>query len=211
VAGEVFAFETGIIADAGIQLWVQEPVSGQVLGDESMSSDAIGRFEVSYQAPDSQIAVSAHKDGYVQPCAVRAEVRGDVATRTEFRVEMIPASTLDAFNPPRPQLSAEPALTGWIFEATPNGRQPIAGAKLRVVDLEIEGYVWDLKDLGFRPFDSPPSLASTQSDRGGGFFLCNLGRDAIVYVSHPEFATREIGPIDAAQPTVLEIELTRSE
>jgi hypothetical protein len=189
VEGEVFAFETGVIADAPINLWVQQSNFGYSYwwANGPLGSDGIGHFEAR-NLPLSQITILVFQTGYVQPCAVTTEVRGDLLVR----IEMIPISTLDGFNPPRPQLSTEPSLTGMIYETTTSGREPVAGAGL---------WVEEYMDVG---------MATTLSDRGGGFFLCNLGKAAFLHVSKPGFEERWVGPIDvSSESRILEIELKR--
>lgn len=188
VEGEVFAFATGMIGNANIDLWVQQDRFGYSYwwANGPLQADAIGQFKAG-NLPASDITILAFAGGYVQPCAVTVDVRDDLAVR----IEMIPVSTLDAFNPPRPQLSTEPSLTGVIFEATATGRQPIVGAAL-----------WAESPIEV-------SLATTMSDRGGGFFLCNLGPTAWLHVDKDGFEARWIGPIDSSESQVLEIELKR--
>lgn len=188
VHGEVFAFETGMVGDAAINFWVQQGGFGYSYWWKHgpLRSDAAGIFQAPY-LPNSRVTIHAFAGGYVQPCAVTADVSGDLAVR----VEMIPVSSLDAINPPRPQLSTEPSLTGAIFENTATGRQPVSGASLWVED------------------QNEISLATTMSDRGGGFFLCNLGPAAWLHVSKEGYEARWVGPVDASEPQVLEIELKR--
>ena len=184
VQGEVFAFETGMLGGAYVNLWVQEGASGHYYGP--LRTDGGGLFQAPY-VPDSHIKILASADGYVQPCAVKAVVRGDLAVR----VEMVPVWSLASFNPVRPQGSTEPSLTGVIFETTASGRQPVYGAFLWVEN-EFE--------IG---------LATTESDRGGGFYLCNLGPAVWLHVSKDGYEARWVGPIDASESQVLEIELRR--
>lgn len=188
VRGEVFSFDTGMIGGADINLWVQTEGFGYSYwwAHGPLRSDALGEFEAD-QLPDSQITILAFADGYVQPCAIRTELRDDSAVR----VEMIETWRLQTDPPRRPQLGGEPSVTGIIYETTASGRQPIAEAKL---------WVGDEMDIG---------LAMTQSERGGGFYLCNLGPSAWIHVSAAGFIDRWIGPIDARQSRILEIELSR--
>jgi hypothetical protein len=193
VSGEVFAFATGVIGDASIDIWVRTPFVSYSYwwANGPLKSDGIGRFEAG-SLPRSKITIRAIQAGYVQPCAVDAEVHGDLSVR----VELIPASTLDAFNPSRPQLSTEPSVSGVIYETTASGREPVAGA-----NLGVEEYL----DL-----EATMTTATTLSDRGGGFFLCNLGEEAYLQVSKPGFEEKWVGPIDSStESRTLEIELKR--
>lgn len=188
ITGEVVSFESGVIADAAIDLWVQTPTFGFSYwwANGPLRSDGLGQFVANVRGSD--ITILAHKTGFVQPCAVKLSVSDHRAVR----LEMIPVSSLDSLDPVRPQLSTEPTLTGVIYETTPDGRQPIAGADLWAEHLlEV-------------------AQATTRSDRGGGYFLCNLGPATYLYVGKPGFETRYLGPIDASQSRVLDIELERT-
>ena len=81
LTGEVFAFETGVIRRASVNLWVQQSQQGYsywwVHGP--LRSDDLGLFEAP-DLPDSHVSVDARKDGYMQPCAVASDVRGDVSS-----------------------------------------------------------------------------------------------------------------------------------
>lgn len=188
VEGEVFSFETGAIT-APVDLWVQLGTGGYSYwwAHGRLDSDLTGHFEAS-NLPASQITVFVAREGYEQPCAATHEVRSDLS----IRVELVPSWSLDAFNPPRPQLSTEPSVTGVIFEKTASGREPVSGASLWAEHLfEV-------------------SMAKTRSDRGGGFYLCRLGSPAWIHVSKAGFEAKWVGPIDGSTAQVLEIELQRS-
>jgi hypothetical protein len=189
VEGEVFAFATGVIGGASIDLWVQQRKTGYSYWSVNgpLASDGIGRFTAE-DLPASQITIKAGAVGHVQPCAVRAQVPSEVP----IRVEMIPISTLDVLNAPRPQLSTEPSVTGIVIEHTVDGDEPVAGAYVSVEEF---------MDIG---------IADTVSDRGGRFFLCNLGKAAYVRVGKRGFGERLIGPIDSSSESqTLEIVLER--
>jgi hypothetical protein len=156
LTGEVFSSETGPIGGAGAYIWVAERVTGHGYGytsahDITPFSDDLGRFQAP-DLPDSRVSVLTGKQGYVQPCAVTPTVIGDQSVR----VELMPVSAFDTAHAPRPQMAAEPSVTGQIFEITATGRQPVAGAT-----------VW-LEEFG-------PIYARTISDRSGGYYVCNLG------------------------------------
>jgi hypothetical protein len=189
VAGDVFSATAGMIADAPVDIWVDLGNRGYSYwwANGQVTTDSAGHFEAP-NLPDSQVQVFVVAGGYVQPCAVNVAVKGDVSVQ----VEMVANATLDAFDPPRPQSSGAPALTGQVYEVTTSGRQAVAGAAFWV-ETALE-----------RP------IATTMSDRGGGYFLCNLGKDIFIYVSKDGFVTRYLGPIDASQSGVLDIQLERS-
>lgn len=185
VRGDLFSFQTGMIANADVDLWVQAAganfLYSQAYGP--LQSDGLGLFEAA--VPESEISVLVESDDFVQPCAVRSKVSQDI----EIRVEMLPVSALNVIHAPLPQLSVEPAVTGATFETTAAGRQAIAGAHLRAEDARDSG------------------LATTRSDLDGSFYLCNLPADTYIDVGKTGFKSRRVGPIDGTEPAVLEIVL----
>jgi hypothetical protein len=187
VRGDVFSFDTGMIADTDINLWVQTPGLDYSYwwANGPLRSDGLGLFEA--QVPESRVFLLAVHDDFVQPCAVRRKVTQDM----EVRIEMLPKSALNVINAPRPQLSSEPSVTGTIFESTPAGRQAIVGAEL---------WAQDALETG---------LATTRSDLGGGFFLCNLPVETYIDIRKAGYRPALVGPIGGREPAVLDIELIR--
>lgn len=187
VRGELFSFDTGMIANADVNLWVQIPGSGDSYWwtNGPLQSDGLGLFEA--KVPESDIFLLADNDDFVQPCAVRNKVTQDV----EVRIEMLPKSALNVIDAPRPQLSFEPSVTGTLFENTANGRRPISGANLRAQDASESG------------------IATTRSDLGGGYYLCNLPSDTYIEVQKIGFETVLVGPTGGTEPVVRDIELVR--
>ena len=165
VHGDVFSFDTGMIANTDINIWVGTPGLGYSYwwANGPLRSDGLGLFEA--HVPKSTISLFAVNDDFVQPCAVRSQVSQDV----DVRIEMLPVSALNVVNAPRPQLSVEPSITGTIFETTRNGRQAIADVRLRAEDALETG------------------LASTRSDLSGGFYLCNLPADTYIDIRKTGF------------------------
>ena len=187
VRGDLFSYDTGMIADADINAWVETPAFGYSywLANGPLRSDGVGLFEA--QVPESEISLFAVNKDFVQPCAVRTKVTQDV----EVRIEMLPVSALNVINAPRPQLSTEPSITGTLFVTTGNVRQAIAGADLRAQDALNTG------------------LASTRSDLGGAFYLCNLPASTYIDIRKIGYMPVLVGPIGGAESAVLEIELQR--
>lgn len=187
VRGELFSFETGMIVNSDINVWVQTSDLGFSYwwANGPLQSDGLGLFEA--HVPESDIFVLASNEDYVQPCAVRSKVTQDI----EVRIEMLRKSFLDVINAPRPQLSLEPSVTGTIYESAWNGRRVVAGANLTAQDALETG------------------LATTRSDLGGGFYLCNLPEDTYIDVRKVGFVPALIGPVGGTEPLVLEIELER--
>ena len=185
VRGEVFSFDTGMIANAPINLWIESGGSGSA---HPLHADGLGQFETEVP-PSANIFLLAFEDGFVQPCAVRSEVTQDV----DVRIEMLPESALNTISAPRPQLSFEPSVTGTIFEITQDGRQSIAGADL-----------WaDYHGLG------GIGVATTLSDLGGGYYLCNLPTDTYLDVRKDGYKPVFVGPVGGPESAILEIELER--
>ena len=190
--GEVFAFETGPIPNASVNLWVQlESGSGYSYWWKHgpLSSNDLGLFEAPY-LPYSHVSIDVRKDGYVQPCAVTRFIRSDVSG---VRVELMPVSAFDVVSAPRPQLAVEPSVTGVVYETTATGRRPIAGARVWLVD-GIDNV-----------------LATTMSDRSGGYFVCNLPTAAWLTVSKDGFKNRSVGPVNSSETRVIDIELMRQD
>ncbi len=187
VRGEVFSYDTGMIANADINLWVQTPGFdfSYWWANGPLQSDGLGLFEA--QVPKSEIFLLGVSRDFVQPCAVRSTVTQDI----EVRIEMLPVSALNVVNAPRPQLSIEPSVTGTIFETTPNGRQAISGAEL---------WAQDALETG---------LATTRSDLSGRFYLCNLPANTYVDIRKFGFKPILVGPIGGTEPAVIEVELSR--
>ena len=187
VRGEVLSFETGMISNSPINLWIQTPGFGYSYwyAYEPLHSDGQGLFEA--HVPGSVITIHAFKAGFVQPCAVHLQPTQD----SEVRIEMQSVSALNVINAPRPQLSIEPAVTGTVFETTEEGRQSIEGAVLWAVDaMEVD-------------------RADTISDLGGGFYLCNLPTGTYLDVRKDGFKPVFVGPVGGPEPAILDIELER--
>ena len=187
VRGEVLSFETGMIANSSVNLWIQTPGAGYSYwwAYGRLQSDDLGLFEA--QVPGSVITLHAFQAGFVQPCAVQFQATEDV----EVRIEMQSVSALNVINAPRPQLSSEPAVTGTIFESTQDGRRAIEGAVL---------FAEDAMEVG---------RADTISDRSGGFYLCNLPTETYIDVRKPGYMPVLVGPVGGPEPAILEIGLKR--
>lgn len=188
VRGEVFSFDTGMVPNADVNLWVQTPGFGYSYwyANGPLRSDALGQFEA--QVPTSEITVLAVADGFVQPCGVR----GDVTDDLEVRVELLPISVFNSAVGTLPQLAREPAVTGLVFETTADGPVPVVGAG-----------VW--AEHGFEI-----GMATTRTNQVGWFYLCNLAEDTWLAFYKEGFVTRWVGPFDAANhPWGFEIELVR--
>jgi len=209
IGGEVFSFATGMIGGATVLIsavdkdgyhWSYLP-DGQ--NGALPYSDGNGRFAVATTLPfPASITVLVEHEGYVQPCRTSATADADV----DLRVEMVPVSAFDAAYSPRPQSSGEPSVTGLVFEVTEQGRTAVAGATVRVDEpLPVDGSL-----LFFENHDEGPAaigVATTRSDPGGGFFVCNLGPPVYLRVSKVGYEDQVVGPIDASASQALEVRL----
>jgi hypothetical protein len=192
LSGEVLANGAGV-EDASVNIWVGRGDGGgfsYTWAKGPVESDAAGRF----LAPSllaSHVAVFASKTGYEQPCAATARVHSD----TYVRVELVPASSFDALEAPRPQLAVEPWVTGEIYEMTATGRIPVTGA-----------VVWLEDPLGV-------VFARTRGDGDGSYFVCNvddLPNLAWLTVVRDGFETVSVGPVNGPDSRTIDIELKRS-
>ena len=212
IAGEVFSFEAGMINRATVLISAVDKDGyhwSYLLDDEKGTlplSDGNGRFAVATTLPfPASITVLAEHEAYVQPCRISTNADSDV----DIRVEMVPLSAFDATSPLRPQSSGEPSVIGLVFEITEQGRTPVAGATVRVDEsLPIDGKL----ALYQYHYEDPAAIrvATTRSDRGGGFFVCNLGPPVYLRVSKVGYEDRVVGPIDVSTSQALEVQLERT-
>jgi hypothetical protein len=187
LTGQVSADPSGAIAGASVYLWLQQGSFGYAYSwatGHRLESDDTGRYSAP-SIPDSRVHVWASKPGYVQPCAVWADVRADLS----LDVSLVSVATLDATNASRPTTSVGLSLSGVIFEMVSGSRQPVDGAHLSAENA------------------ADVVLAQTRSNSRGEFFLCDLPRDTSLKVGKPGYQSWFDG-VDADRPT-LEIELRR--
>jgi Carboxypeptidase regulatory-like domain len=127
--------------------------SGRHGGDAA--TDAEGRYRVA--APDGVFALlTVDKAGYVQPCAATATVAGD----TTLDIQLVPDAAAAAGVPPGLR-AVSPTVSGVVFESTPEGRQPVAGARIvaeRLLDL---------------------TMATTITDAAGRYLLCAIPQGSV--------------------------------
>lgn len=187
VSGEVFSFDTGMIGNADVNLFVYTPGFGYSYwwANGRLQTDELGLFEA--DVPTSDLSFLVIKDGFVQPCGFRATATQDI----QVRIEMLPVSAFNTLHAPRPQTSFEPSITGVVFENTANGRVAIDDVHL-----------WAEDYLGI-------GRARTRSDLSGGIYMCNLPKDTYLYFGKSGYESVWVGPIDPTQPLVLEVEMKR--
>jgi hypothetical protein len=181
VSGQVFDAYSGVVANANVNFFVEFSGGG---GGTTAISDQNGQF-LGY-LPDSRINVHVYKTGFVQPCAVSAEVRSSVA----LQIEVTAVATLNSVSPPRPQSARGPSLTGTVFEMSNGIRMPVADAE-----------VW------IQQYDDIP-VATTRSDLSGGYFACSLPNRVGMYVSKPGFRLAFVA-VDPSLTPSLDVELQR--
>lgn len=144
------------------------------------TTDARGLFQYT-GVPDGFIVLQAGKTGYEQRCAVTAQLHGDAV----LDVELVPVGS--------PMLTANadpPTLSGVVFETTPEGRRPVAGA---LVGLGGDNDFW---------------LAGATTDADGRYLLCRLpvGYSTHVWASKTGYAATDVNvQIDGSGQRDLEI------
>lgn len=138
---------TGTRPAAGMSVWawVQRPTNGYSAG--RVQTSALGEYGFSL-LPDAQILIQAGGPGYDQPCASLVQVAG-----SNLRVDLEVVSSAEPIVEEEP---AAPALVGMVYETTPEGRRPVAGA--RIYDEVFVGIV----------------AATTTTDAQGRYSLCRL-------------------------------------
>jgi hypothetical protein len=135
-------------------LRIEQPNLGRT---EVVTTDQNGRYVA--QVPQARVFASAwHPPDQQQPCLASAAVNED----TTLDVEVMPVRS-SATPPPRRQ--ASPLITGFVFEATPQGRNPLRGVH---VSADASSDVW---------------VAYTQTDDTGRFVLCRVNAPMQMVVS----------------------------
>jgi hypothetical protein len=142
---------------------------------------------VEVQVPDSRplspkprvfvAGAGLHASGQ-QPCLASALVEKD----TTIDVEVFPIGS-PTTSPP----AAGPMITGFVYETTPQGRNPVRG-------------VWAALYVGI--IDIAP-FAKTQTDDAGRFFFCRVNAPAAMFVDRYEI------PIPGTSDMHFELELKR--
>lgn len=130
---------------ARVWAWVQRSNNGYSAGSVRTDGDGNYRFPT---LPDAFIVLQAGADGYDQPCASTLHLTSNGAQAT---IEVV-SETAPVYDPDPPA----PALRGVVYEMTPGGRLPVAGARVFVETLfEIVA-------------------ATTMTDEQGRYSLCRL-------------------------------------
>ena len=165
---------------AGRQVWlrIEQPNAGRT---HWVATDQNGRYTA--QVPKARVFVSAwHPPDQRQPCLASAAVDTD----TTLDVEVAPVQS--AVQPPA---SASPLITGFVYETTPQGRNPLRGVHVSV-DASMDAWV-----------------AYTRTDDAGRFFLCRVNTPVQLVVSSGKGHQDWWRSIPGTTDMVLEIELKR--
>lgn len=136
----------------GVTLFVKV-LSGRSVGHfGSTTTDPQGRYSVS-NLPPGTVYIEATWYSYVQPCFASIDLqKGDAL----LDVEVVSAATLLSLGPSSLRTIKPRTVSGLVFETTPSGSRPVAGAKLQVwADDWLYG-------------------ASTSTDASGRYLLCNV-------------------------------------
>jgi hypothetical protein len=160
-----------------------QPVPGDCRperGREPLLSDDNGRYTA--QVPKSWVFVSANV-GELQPCVASAAVEKD----TTIDVQVVPAGRSST-----PPPAASPMITGFVYETTPQGRNPLRGVDVWL-EVGYEGYF----------------VAGNQTDDAGRFFLCRVNAPVLVGVSGAGYQTSWSQSIPGTGDMFFEIELRR--
>ena len=158
----------------------------------TIRTDADGRYSQIVSRGSGPLKLIAEKPGYSQPCRVPiADTNGDQD------VYLVSNDTLSITGVPSSMPIAQPTLTGLVFERTPQGIKPVAGAH---VVLDFTG------GMGWTP------SATTNTDAAGRYLLCNVvditGFGLYALVSKPGYGQLYV-PVHRASTGSFDVELRR--
>jgi hypothetical protein len=165
------------------------------------ASTADGRYEVTTRATSSGIVkVVGERTGYSQPCRVTVSS----AANTVQDLYLVSNEMLATAGVPVSMPVVQQVLSGVVFERTPDGDRPVAGA----------GVTGDFSGgMGWGP------SASTVSDAQGRYLLCGISQSELglsLYVAKPGFHPvyvsvdrRAGGSIDLNRGGTFDVELKR--
>jgi hypothetical protein len=171
---------------AGVNVWgwAQTGGSGQRIGP--VRADDNGRYAFQ-QSPGSFVRVQVAAN--YQPCVAGISMSGD-STR-DIHIISDPAQL--GGNLPSELLANTPTLSGLVYEVTPDGRRPVAQAR---VELDM---IYGMGDVS----------AATLTDAEGRYVLCGLGghNSTYVYASKAGYRLADVGTVSLSGDTVRDIEL----
>jgi len=169
------------VAGAIVSSWDQTGESGRH-GAQS-ASDAEGWYRL--VAPAGVFAVLfADKPGYVQPCVAAATVAAD----TTLDIQLVPEAAAAAGMPPGLKVTS-PIVSGVVFESTPQGRKPVAGARI------TGEWIPDLV------------MVNTMTDAEGRYMLCAIPQRSIWITATKAGGIIAEGAVMVAGDAVLDLEV----
>ncbi len=173
---------------SGARVWASDLVEGPYghYPWYETSSDTNGRFSLTLQALFGRvIRLTARAGlGLYQLCAVHPAVDGDTTADIEL---VAPGVSLAC---------GSPTLSGVVFEATPEGRRPVASAP-----------VWY---FSFGPHDSTDVYTRTDAEGRYNFGGLPLSRGVLVAGCSPGDLVKNRFPVDIHGDTVLDFDVTLS-
>ena len=132
-------------AGASVWAWVQLPNGNGYASGVDANADGVFTLQ---NLPDALIVLDARSQFYDQPCASIVNLRSATATAN---LEIVPST-----KPVVEDAPSAPGITGVVYEHTPAGRQPLAGATV------------------FFEFLFEIVAATTTTDENGRYSLCSL-------------------------------------
>ena len=170
------------LAGVTVFAWVDLGDHGYARGGTRV--DAAGRFSVAL-LPNATIMLQGFLAGYDQPCAVTVSLGGSATADIE----------LVSRDHPLPDLATvSPAIKGVVYEMTPTGKQPVAGARI---------YIDQMMDL---------ISATTTTDENGRYAVCRIptfGWGQTVYAVKDGYQMAQIWPLpDGTPDREVDIELS---
>jgi hypothetical protein len=168
------------IADRSVRLWI-EPPNASGGRAQSSATDPNGRYTAQVPAR-SRVFVWASTSSFdQQPCIVSATVDKD----TTLDVQVFPHGSF-----PKAPSAAGPLITGFVYQATPQGRSPVR-ANIQL-GLFTENYV-----------------AWARTDEAGHFLFCRVNTPVGMEVAAPGVSGSFFQSIPGTGDMFLEIELGR--
>lgn len=154
------------------------------------TSDSEGHYSFS-GASGEQLKVRAEAPGYSQPCRAGTVLNGD----TTLNVHLVPDTILSTSGLPALMPIVEPRVSGQVFERTPQGSQPISGA--RIIGDFTGGLGW------------APS-ATTLTDAFGRYVLCGAeGGIGLELIASKGGYADAVVPVNIRVTMTYDIELVR--
>jgi len=166
------------LAGRQVWLWIQQDNGGQT---QSVTTDQNGRC-IAHVSRARVFVWAWHPPDEQQPCLASAAVDRD----TTIDVEVVPAGASST-----PPSASSPLITGFVYEATPQGRNPLRGVH---VSVDASSDVW---------------VAYARTDDEGRFFLCRVNTPVQMVASTGNGYQDWWQSIPGIGDMVLEIELRR--